>query len=104
MFGVDVPMYWSRWLADNAVGRGTLSVADGLVDASTRWVVSHRWEDWRGEVIWMTAYFSVAVWLSIALVLVPVLRRREAQAMSKAPMDIRVSRGWPRRTVSASDR
>ena len=93
MFGVDVPMYWSRWLADNAVGRGTLSLADGLVDASTRWVVSHRWEDWRGEVIWMTAYFSVAVWLSIALVLVPVLRRREAQAMSKAPMGVRVSRG-----------
>ena len=104
MFGVDVPMYGSRWLADDAVGRGTLSVADGLVDASTRWIVSHRWEDWRGEVIWMTAYFSVAVWSSIALVLAPVQRRRKDQAMSNAPNTVRVSRWWPRRAVSASHR
>jgi hypothetical protein len=103
MFGVDVPMYWSRWLADDALGRGTLSVADGLIDASTRWVVSHRWEDWRGEVVWMTAYFSVAVWASIALVMVPELRRREVQGVANAPMAERESRWWLRRAVPASD-
>jgi hypothetical protein len=74
MFGVDVPMYWARWLADDALGRGHLSVAQGLADASARWVVSHRWDLWRGEVMWMTTYFSVAVWLSIALVLAPRIR------------------------------
>ena len=68
MFGVDVPMYWSRWIADEHVGRAYLSLTQGLVDASTRWVVSHRWEDWRSEVVWMSLYFSVAVWFSIALV------------------------------------
>ena len=88
MFGVDVPMYWTRWVADAEAGRATLGVADGLVDASTRWVVSHRWEDWRGEVLWMTAYFSVGVWMSIALVSVPALR----------------GRGLARRTASASVR
>jgi len=41
MFLVDVPMYWARWLADEAQGRGSLSLAQGLVDTSTRWVVSH---------------------------------------------------------------
>jgi hypothetical protein len=78
MFGVDVPMYWARWVADQAHGRQYLSVAQGLVDASARWVVSHRWEDWRSEVVWMSLYFSVAVWLSIALVHAPQPHRLAA--------------------------
>lgn len=70
MFAVDVPMYLARWLTDEAAGRSYFSVAQGLADAS-RWVVSHRWDDWKGEVVWMSLYFSVAVWISIALVLLP---------------------------------
>jgi hypothetical protein len=75
MFAVDVPMYWSRWLADEAIGRPYLSLAQGALDVAGRWVVSHRWEDWKGEVLWMSLYFSVAVWLSIALVHAPLPRR-----------------------------
>lgn len=71
MLGVDVPMYWARWLADELAGRQYLTVAQGLSDAAQRWVVSHQWDRWRSEVLWMTAYFSAAVWLSMALVLVP---------------------------------
>lgn len=68
MFAVDVPMYWARWLADEAQGRQYFSVGQGLVDASARWVVSHRWDDWKTEVVWMSLYFSVAVWFSLGLV------------------------------------
>ena len=78
MFAVDVPMYWSRWLADEAVGRPYLSLAQGALDVSARWVVSHRWDDWKGEVVWMSLYFSVAVWLSIALVHAPLPRHARA--------------------------
>lgn len=78
MFGVDVPMYWARWLTDELHGRGTLSLMQGLADVSARWVVSHRWEDWRSEAAWMTAYFSIAVWLSIGMVLAPRLRPHDA--------------------------
>jgi hypothetical protein len=39
MFMIDVPMYWSRWSADQASGRAYLSLAQGVVDASGRWVV-----------------------------------------------------------------
>jgi diacylglycerol kinase len=67
MAGVDVPRYWQRWLADIEQGRSYLTLAQGMADASSRWIVSHRWQDWQGEVVWMTLYFSVAVWLSIAL-------------------------------------
>jgi hypothetical protein len=72
MFTVDVPMYWSRWTADEAAGRHYLSLSQGLVDVSTRWVVSRQWQDWHGEMVWMTLYFSTAVWLSIHLVHAPV--------------------------------
>src|SRR5262249_2092228 len=68
MFAVDVPMYWSRWEVDRASGKEYLSFLQGVYDAASRRVVTHRWEDWRSEVIWMSLYFSVAVWLSIALI------------------------------------
>jgi len=74
MFLVDVPMYWTRWIADEASGRGYLGIADGAVDAASRWTVSHRWDDWKSEVVWMSVYFSAAVWISIGLVHVPRLR------------------------------
>lgn len=67
MFGVDVPMYWHRWVADEAAGRVYASLTAGLQDAASRWTVSHDWHHWHSEVVWMTAYFSVAVWISIGL-------------------------------------
>jgi hypothetical protein len=74
MLLVDVPMYWSRWIADESIGRHYMSIAQGVHDVAGRWVVSYRWEDWKSEVVWMSLYFSVAVWVSIALIHAPVLR------------------------------
>lgn len=74
MAAVDVPMYAGRWLRDEAAGLAYLGWAEGLVDAATRRVVTHDFAVWQGEMTWMTLYFSVAVWLSIALVLLPRLR------------------------------
>ena len=68
IFVYDVPMYWSRWRADQANGRHYLSIADGMVDVCRRWTVSYRWEDWRSEVPWMSLYFTFGVWSSISLV------------------------------------
>jgi hypothetical protein len=68
IFVYDVPMYWSRWLVDQANGRRYLSIADGMVDVCRRWTVSYRWEDWRNEVPWMSLYFTFGVWSSIGLV------------------------------------
>ncbi len=68
LFVYDVPMYWSRWRADQANGRRYLSLADGMVELYRRWTVSYRWEDWRTEVPWMSLYFTFGVWSSIWLV------------------------------------
>jgi len=71
MSTVDVPMYVSRWLADQASGRQYLSLAEGVRDVSARWVVTSAWTAWRTEIPWMTLYFSVVVWVSIALMHAP---------------------------------
>ena len=75
LFAIDVPMYWARWTANEANGHAYLSLTQGIADASGRWIVSNRWEDWKSEVVWMSLYFSVAVWLSISLIHIPALGR-----------------------------
>jgi hypothetical protein len=94
MVFIDVPMYATRWVADGQDGRHYLSVAAGLKDVATRWTVSYRWQDWRTEVVWMTLYFSVCVWISISLVHAPafgsrrdaVERKRLRREASLAPL------------------
>jgi hypothetical protein len=71
MCTVDVPMYVSRWLTDETNGREYLSLSQGLWDAGSRWKVTHTWDEWHPEIPWMSLYFSVGVWCSLALVHVP---------------------------------
>ena len=71
MCAVDVPMYLSRWMTDEASGRAYLSLTHGLFDAGSRWMVTHAWEQWNPEVGWMSLYFSLGVWCSLALIHLP---------------------------------
>jgi hypothetical protein len=64
---VDVPMYAKRWRSDVAAGHKRLGPLEGLRDVSTRWIVTHDFAEWRDEIMWMSLYFSAAVWASLAL-------------------------------------
>jgi hypothetical protein len=64
---IDVPMYLSRWRAEAVDGRKRLGHIEGLRDVSTRWIVTHDLAEWKGEIAWMSLYFSAAVWASLAL-------------------------------------
>src|ERR1700737_2428460 len=64
---IDVPMYLSRWRAEIADGSRLLRPLEGLRDVSTRWVVTHDLAEWKDEIVWMSLYFSAAVWASLAL-------------------------------------
>jgi hypothetical protein len=64
---VDVPMYLARWRAKSANRIRPLSHLEGLYDASVRWVVTHDLAHWKDEILWMSLYFSAAVWSSLAL-------------------------------------
>jgi len=67
LMAIDVPMYLSRWRADVAARSRRLRPLEGLRDVSTRWVVTHDVAEWKGEITWMSLYFSAAVWASLAL-------------------------------------
>jgi hypothetical protein len=62
---IDVPMYLGRWRAET--GSKRLGPLEGLRDVSTRWVVTHDLAEWKDEIAWMSLYFSMAVWASLAL-------------------------------------
>ena len=64
---IDVPMYLTRWQAESIDSIRRLSPLAGLWDASFRWVVTHEIAEWKDEIAWMSLYFSVAVWASLAL-------------------------------------
>jgi len=92
---VDVPMYLSRWQADEIGGKASMSLLAGLYDVSTRLVVTHDIAQWRQEIAWMSLYFSVAVWSSLALCAfrlvghrLPHYRARPADAQ---PLPIRIA-------------
>ena len=42
-----------------------------VVDAATERNASHAWSDWGPRLLWMSVYFSLGVWSSIALVNAP---------------------------------
>ena len=61
-------MYVGRrraWALENR-----LPLAAGLRDCGGRREPTRAWEVWRKEVAWMTLYFSIGVWTSLAMVIV----------------------------------
>jgi hypothetical protein len=70
----DVPMYLARWRADLAAGHQDLPLLQGLAETLQRCRVVRETSAWRQDIPWLTLYFSVAVWVSIALAHVPPLR------------------------------
>jgi hypothetical protein len=63
----DVKMYFNRWRMGDAGVQ--LTLATGLRDTQLRRHPTVAWEGWRHEVPWMTVYFSIGVWTSLAMVL-----------------------------------
>jgi hypothetical protein len=63
----DVSMYVRRWRLKAAGVR--LTLATGLRDSHRRRHPIFKWAVWREEVPWMTLYFSIGVWTSLAMVL-----------------------------------
>lgn len=70
MVTVDVPMYLARWQP----GQEYLSPGEGMRELLQRCVVARDWASWREDALWLALYFTVAVWISIALPQVPRLK------------------------------
>ena len=73
-----VPMYLARW--DAAATH--LALGEGLRQILERCTVERNWALWWEDAAWLTPYFTLAVWISLALVHVPSLRPRELTGSS----------------------
>ena len=92
MITVDVPMYLHRWqegLMEKSVVKMNVGMTftrialpprtcrmtsmDGGRDALRRRVVTKSWDVWKEETVWLTGYFSSAVWLSLLFIHLPVV-------------------------------
>jgi len=70
MVAYVVPMYLGRWQPDSAY----LSLAEGMRQILGRCTVEREWALWWQDAAWLSPYFTLAVWISIALAQVPSLR------------------------------
>jgi hypothetical protein len=95
LFVIDVPMYFERWQADEATGKQLFGVIEGLQDVSTRWTVTHDIAHWRDEIAWMSLYFSVAVWSSLALCSFGLIKERLAQYRARSGISDRTRHRLP---------
>jgi hypothetical protein len=64
-----VPMYVERWRGGNK----SLALAAGLGSSLAPCTVERDWALWWRDALWLTPYFTVCVWLSLALAFVPPL-------------------------------
>lgn len=88
---VDVPMYLSRWRTEVGDGSNLLKPLEGLRDVSTRWIVTRDLTEWKDEIAWMSLYFSLAVWSSLALCVCYALQDRLPHYRTEAAISVRSS-------------
>ena len=65
MVTVDVPAYVNNWIANQADGKGYATLSEGFHQVATVWRQTYAVADWQYEFVWMSLYFSIAVWMSI---------------------------------------
>lgn len=74
MITIDVPMYLARWEAAISSGQELRPLLDGIHLALQRCLIQQDWILWREDAVWLTLYFTIAVWISIVLPHSPLLR------------------------------
>lgn len=67
MVTIDVPAYVNHWMANQTDGKVYATLAEGFHQVATVWRHTYAHADWQYEFVWMSLYFSVAVWGSILI-------------------------------------
>ena len=83
MFTLDIPTYYSRWRIDQTNRKVYTGFREGMRKLVFHWKKTHDPQDWEGEFIWMMIYFSLAVWVSLALTQAPIDLLEEGIAPSR---------------------
>lgn len=83
----DVPSNFSRYMDErDTTPSPWLSFKDGLAEVTGSCTLDRSWETWSGYLLWMTSYFSLGVWSSVALALFPVPEQRGGSKAAAEPL------------------
>lgn len=63
MIFLDIPMYYKKSIQNNK----HYNIIDGLKELCFCKNITKSFEDWKQEIIWLTGYFTFAVWFCISL-------------------------------------
>ena len=74
---IDVPNYYRLWQAKEQAGATYLTLSEGFRDIQNM-IITGAWDDWRYPMVWQSLYFSLAVWASMTLVMIPIRLRQES--------------------------
>lgn len=76
----NIPMYYHRYQKDQAAHKHYLGLWDGFLDSIETRHPTRQWKGmWENEWLWMSAYFSFAVWSSIFSIYAPRFTGRANQ-------------------------
>lgn len=59
---IDVPQYITRYRQDLAVGKPYLGFVEGIYDGLQCKAVNQTFSRWKGEISWLTLYFTLGLW------------------------------------------
>ncbi|GMI26160.1 hypothetical protein TeGR_g2082 [Tetraparma gracilis] len=83
----DVPSNFSRYMDErDTTPSPWLSFKDGLAEVTGSCTLDRSWETWSGYLLWMTSYFSLGVWSSVALALFTVPEQRGGSKAAAEPL------------------
>ncbi|CAJ1343881.1 unnamed protein product [Effrenium voratum] len=74
----NIPMYYQRWQKDEAAHRQYLHLWPGIRDAAQHREPQTEWRYWQNDWLWMSVYFSLAVWSSILMMYAPRIPNDDA--------------------------
>ena len=78
---IDVPNYYRLWQAKEQAGATYLTLSEGFRDIQNM-IITGAWSAWRYPMVWQSLYFSLAVWASMTLVMIPIRLRQESASSS----------------------
>lgn len=64
---IDIPMYYTRHLADLEAGKTYPDFWQGIKEVNYKRIISWDYQLWKDEIPWMTGYFSLCVYSSLGI-------------------------------------
>ena len=75
MVYVDVPSYMNFYLNDQVEGKIYTDFAQGFENVKNCALITKHWSEWWTQARWQTPYFTMGVWISLAMAYGPYMMR-----------------------------